>query len=312
VVIPAYNVQNYINQTLESVFNQTFTDFELLVVNDGSTDQTLEILKTITDPRLLIINQDNGGECRARNRGMAEASGRYLAFLDADDIWLPYHLQIAYNFFLQHPAEYWFASIPKGFTGEVTDEMLNLPVSAEPQYQLKSYYDGVSILPSSTCILKSAIKEWDLFEPGMKSGGDRMGWLRFCMTSGDSIGIFPDTTLYYRTQRPGAATDLGRESYNEKFVQVYLNSMTVSSRLMSQYIPTDATKKYLREESSLHWGWCIRYSLLQGWDQPLEQCEIPLGYIIAFPLRLFKVLHTVITALFYSPFYFYSKIQNLK
>jgi glycosyltransferase involved in cell wall biosynthesis len=312
VVIPAYNVQDYIKETIDSILSQSFSDFEILVVNDGSTDNTLEILEAISDPRLRIINQDNGGECRARNRGMAEAIGRYLAFLDADDIWLPYHLQIAYRFFTQHPSAYWFASIPKGFTGKVTDEMLNLPVSAEPQYQLKSYYNGVSILPSSTCILKSAIKEWDLFEPGMKSGGDRIGWLRFCMTSGDSLGIFPDTTVYYRTQRPGAATDLGTSSYNEKFVQVYLNSMTVSSRLMRRYIPTYATKKYLRGENRLHWGWCIRYSLLQGWDHPLEQSEILLGYIIAFPLRLFKVLHTVITALFYSPFYFYSKIQNLK
>jgi glycosyltransferase involved in cell wall biosynthesis len=310
VVIPAYNVQDYIKQTLDSVFNQTYTDFELIVVNDGSTDNTLEVLQGISDPRLRIINQDNGGECRARNRGMAEAYGGYLAFLDADDIWLPYHLQIAHKFFTQHPSSYWFASIPKGFKGEFTDEMLNLPVSADPKYQLKSYYDGVSILPSSTCILKSVIKEWDLFEPGMKSGGDRIGWLRFCMTSGDSLGIFLDTTVYYRTQRPGAATDLGHESYNEKFVQVYLNSMTVSSRLMSHYIPADATKKYLREENSLHWGWCIRYSLLQGWDHPLEQSEILLGYIIAFPLRLFKVLHTVITAIFYSPFYLISKIKK--
>jgi len=312
VVIPAYNVEDYIMKTLVSVFNQTFKDFEVIVVNDGSQDQTLEILKFTTDPRLRIINQDNGGECRARNRGMAEASGRYLAFLDADDIWLPYHLQIAHNFFTQHPSAYWFASIAKGFTGEFTDEMKNQTILAETQYKIKSYYDGVSILPSSTCILKSAIKEWDLFEPGMKSGGDRMGWLRFCMTSGDSLGIFPDTTVYYRTQRPGAATDLGRESYNEKFVHVYLNSMKVSSRLMRRYNSTDAAKKYLRSENRIHFGWCIRYSLLQGWDQPLEQCEILLGHIIAFPLRLFKVLHTLITAIFYSPFYFYSKIKYLK
>ena len=312
VVIPAYNVQNYIKQTLESVFNQTFTDFELIVVNDGSTDRTLDVIKGINDTRLRIINQDNGGECRARNRGMTEAAGHYLAFLDADDIWLPYHLQIARNFFKHNPSAYWFASVPKGFTGDVTYEMLNLPVSADPLYVIKSYYDEVSILPSSTCILKSAIKEWDLFEPGMKSGGDRMGWLRFCMTSGDSLGLFPETTVYYRTQRPGAATDLGRESYNERFVQVYLNSMTVSSRLMRHYHPTDSTKRYLQGENRLHWGWCIRYSLLQGWDRTLQSCKITLGNATVIPLSLIRMLHTLITAFFYSPFYIYSKIQNLK
>lgn len=313
VVIPAYNVQNYIKQTLESVFNQTFTDFEIIVVNDGSTDRTLEVLKGINDPRLRIINQDNGGECRARNRGMSEAAGRYLAFLDADDVWIPYHLKFAYEFFESHSTASWYVTISKGFTGELTDEMMELPAPSNPAFEVMSYYEVKTMfLSSSTIMLKSSIKEPNLFEPGMKSGGDRVGWLRYCLTTGDVLGILKDaTTVYCRVQRPGAATALG-DGYNEKFVDICLNSMKVTSLLMLDSTPNKDTKAFLRKESIRNWGWCIRYSLLQGWDRTLQNCKITLGNATAIPLSLIRVLHTLITAFFYSPFYIYSKIQNLK
>jgi len=311
VVIPAYNVQDYIAETLVSVFAQTFTDFEVVVVNDGSTDHTSEVLAGITDSRLRIINQANGGECRARNRGMAEAKGRFLAFLDADDIWLPYHLQLAHGFFESHPDACWYASIPKGFRGEMPAEMLKLPSPAVPRFQMKSFYDGVSILPSSTCILRSAVKEANLFEPDMKSGGDRMGWLRFCLTTGDGLGILQHATVYYRTQRPGAATALG-EGYNEKFVKVYLNSMKVGSGLMRDLVPNGKIRAFLRRENSRHWGWCIRHSILQGWNESLQVSDKLIGWMTAWPLRFFSYLHFLITCFFYLPFYLLAKIQKLK
>lgn len=313
VIIPAYNVQDYIKQTLESVFNQTYRHFELIVVNDGSTDHTLEVLKGISDSRLRIINQDNGGECRARNRGMSEACGSYMAFIDADDIWLPYHLQLAYEFFESHPNASWYVTISKGFTGELTDKMMELSAPSNPCFQMMSYYQVETMfLSSSTIMLKSSIKVPNLFEPGMKSGGDRVGWLRYCLTTGDALGILKDaTTVYCRMQRPGAATALG-EGYNEKFVNVYLNSMKVTSRLMLSFIPNKETKAYIRRENLRNWGWCVRRSMLQAWYQPLENSKSLLGYIILIPLRLFGVLHTLITAFFYSPFYIYSKIKNLK
>lgn len=88
-IIPAYNCEKYIVETIESVFAQTHKDIELIVVDDGSTDRTEEIIRSF-GARLNYIRQDkNSGPSAARNRGIKESSGAYVAFLDHDDIWLP-------------------------------------------------------------------------------------------------------------------------------------------------------------------------------------------------------------------------------
>src|SRR5271165_6482473 len=99
VVIPTYNAPNLLCETLESVFEQTFGDFEVIVVNDGSSDNTLERLQEFSaDSRLRVISQANGGIGAARNRGIADARGEYIALLDHDDLWAPAKLatQVAY------------------------------------------------------------------------------------------------------------------------------------------------------------------------------------------------------------------------
>ncbi|HEY9888470.1 MAG TPA: glycosyltransferase family A protein, partial [Candidatus Obscuribacterales bacterium] len=87
VIVPTYNAENTIEETIQSVLQQTFTDFELLVINDGSTDKTLEVLANIQDSRLQVLTFPNGGVVESRNRGIQNASGEYLSFLDADDLW---------------------------------------------------------------------------------------------------------------------------------------------------------------------------------------------------------------------------------
>lgn len=93
IVIPAYNVAPYIRAAIESALAQTFTDLEVIVVDDGSTDDTTRVLDDIAltsnDERLRIINQPNGGLSAARNTGIRHARGAFIGFLDGDDIWLP-------------------------------------------------------------------------------------------------------------------------------------------------------------------------------------------------------------------------------
>ncbi len=89
VIIPAYNAMAYLPGTLFSLLQQTFGDFEAIVVNDGSTDITEDWVNNIKDSRVKLVSQSNQGASAARNRGIAEAQGEYIAFLDADDLWLP-------------------------------------------------------------------------------------------------------------------------------------------------------------------------------------------------------------------------------
>ncbi len=87
VIIPVYNGQKTIKETIESVLNQTFTDFEIIVINDGSQDATLAIVNSINDSRIKVFAFPNAGVSASRNRGLDKAQGEFVAFLDADDLW---------------------------------------------------------------------------------------------------------------------------------------------------------------------------------------------------------------------------------
>jgi glycosyltransferase involved in cell wall biosynthesis len=103
VLIPLYNKDAHIYDTLTSVLNQSFTDYEIILVNDGSTDNSLAEVKKITDERLIIYNRENRGVSQARNFAMQKANGDFFAFLDADDIWKPGHLENLDKLITQHP-----------------------------------------------------------------------------------------------------------------------------------------------------------------------------------------------------------------
>jgi glycosyltransferase involved in cell wall biosynthesis len=97
VIIPTYNRAHYIRETVQSVLNQTFSLFEIIVVDDGSTDNTKEVIETIKDSRVSYYKKTNGERAAARNYGTQHASGQYITFLDSDDLFLEHHLREAYN-----------------------------------------------------------------------------------------------------------------------------------------------------------------------------------------------------------------------
>ncbi|MGD1948926.1 MAG: glycosyltransferase family 2 protein [Leptolyngbyaceae cyanobacterium] len=102
VVVPLYNKAAYIEQTLNSILGQTHSPHEIIVVNDGSTDDGPDLVKATEDKRIRLISQDNQGPGSARNRGLREANAAYVAFLDADDEWLPNFLATTLNHLRQH------------------------------------------------------------------------------------------------------------------------------------------------------------------------------------------------------------------
>src|SRR5215210_566395 len=93
VVVPLYNKATFVRRTLNSIAQQTYTDFEVIVVDDGSTDGGAGIVLTEGDPRVRVVTQENMGPGAARNRGISEARGELIAFLDADDEWFPRYLE---------------------------------------------------------------------------------------------------------------------------------------------------------------------------------------------------------------------------
>jgi GT2 family glycosyltransferase len=117
VVIPAYNAAQTIRETLESAMGQTLRDLELIVVDDGSTDATAAVVRSVPDPRLRLLCFDNAGVATARNRGVAAAQGRFVAFLDADDRWTERKLEEQHRALLETPD----ASVAYGWTDFVDE-----------------------------------------------------------------------------------------------------------------------------------------------------------------------------------------------
>jgi glycosyltransferase involved in cell wall biosynthesis len=103
IMMPAYNAENYIQTAIDSVIAQTYQDWELIIINDGSTDKTRELAEAYTDPRIRVFDQENGGESTARNNAISKMQGQWVAFLDADDLYLPDHLSLTIEYLLSHP-----------------------------------------------------------------------------------------------------------------------------------------------------------------------------------------------------------------
>ncbi|MEP0917141.1 glycosyltransferase [Leptolyngbya sp. DQ-M1] len=103
VIIPVFNGEHTITETVQSVLNQTFTELEIIVIDDGSQDSTLSVVSSITDTRVKVFSYDNAGVSTSRNRGFAHATGEYISFLDADDLWTPNKLEAQYQALQLHP-----------------------------------------------------------------------------------------------------------------------------------------------------------------------------------------------------------------
>ncbi len=106
VVIPAYNAAQTLKATVQSVFEQTVQDFEIVIVDDGSKDDTLKVAQSIadSDSRVKVISQPNGGAAAARNTAVRATTGKYLALLDADDLWVAHKLERQIEFLEKNPS----------------------------------------------------------------------------------------------------------------------------------------------------------------------------------------------------------------
>lgn len=206
VAIPAYNAEPFIRTAIESVLHQTVQDFEIVVMNDGSTDGTLAVLESIADPRLRIISQENGGECVARNRAIHETRGEYVALLDADDCWLPNHLELVLSCIRQHPDIQWFVTHPVKVP-DIQEGDLR-PAPADNAHIITNWFLEVSGLPvASSSVLKrdflTSIQ--NPFPPGIHMFGDNIGWNRLAMEDA-RVCLLNAPTLLYRYWEGNAST----------------------------------------------------------------------------------------------------------
>lgn len=185
VVIPLYNKESQIGQTIRSVLKQSFQDFEIVVVDDGSTDASVAEVKKIDDSRIRIVSQTNAGVSAARNRGIAEAKGEFIALLDGDDEWKPDYLATQSELAGKYPecdvfaTDYEFRSAE----GKTTPTVIRrLPFDSEDGI-LTNYFEVAANSHPPICSIsimtrKGIFESISGFPLGIRSGEDLLTWAR--------------------------------------------------------------------------------------------------------------------------------------
>jgi glycosyltransferase involved in cell wall biosynthesis len=187
IIIPLYNKASYIRKAVESVAEQTYKDWELVVVDDGSTDGSGNIVKAINDNRIRLVRQDNAGVSAARNRGVAESSAPYICFLDADDWWEPTFLEKMAVLVERYPdagiygTSYWIVKNGKKRLAPIgVDEGF-----VEGEINYCRVYAKTLCMPltsSSICLPRRIFNETGGFPLGITLGEDFLFWLHLALS----------------------------------------------------------------------------------------------------------------------------------
>ena len=187
VIIPLHNKKESIAAALRSVLEQTLQNFEIIVVDDGSTDGGAAVVETFDDPRIRLIRQANAGVSAARNRGIAEAKGEHVTFLDADDEWMPEYLAELAALIVEYPecraraTNYIF-----NFNDIKSPTILRRIPFVEERGVLTNYFEVAShshppMWTGAVCVERALLQEIGGFPIGVKSGEDLLVWAKVAM-----------------------------------------------------------------------------------------------------------------------------------
>jgi len=181
VIIPLYNKEQFIEATLNSVLSQVFGDFEIIIINDGSTDNSEQKVLAFSDSRIRYYSKENGGVSSARNLGMRYAGSDYITFIDADDYWYPEFLETMYSSIQKFPSEQVFsAAIEVASPKQVYAASYSIPDANE--YAVVDYFkasQNESVIWTSCAVFhKKVFDVAGVFDPLIRSGEDIDLWVR--------------------------------------------------------------------------------------------------------------------------------------
>lgn len=217
VIIALYNKAPYIDATLASVLAQTHENWEVVVVDDGSTDDGAARVEACRDPRVRLVRQANGGVSRARNRGIAEARGELVCFLDADDWYAPDYLRTQVAMAQAYPAESYFATGFKGVTPGGDTALAEAPSAPGQALLIDDFYarcnrTWIPFFTSSVAVRRTAL--WALqpcFPEGEQFGEDLDLWFR--LAERHRLVLAPAPLVAYRLEVGGSLTSTHRRDH---------------------------------------------------------------------------------------------------
>ena len=243
VIMPAYNAEGYIRKAIGSVLTQGLKDFELIIVNDGSTDNTLDIISSFDDSRIRIINQSNRGPGAARNAGLNIALGEYVMFLDSDDWFCPNALEMAYRQAQENATDISIFQIIKYDDGKYSENdwfsLNNFPADFEDRafnpHECRDFLFDISVSACQKIFRRQFLSDINArFPEGIYF--EDMPFFFYTFLSAERISILRNH-LYVRRKHEGSIT----ESVDSKF----LDTVEAGQILMDIFIENDWYDMYL-------------------------------------------------------------------
>jgi glycosyltransferase involved in cell wall biosynthesis len=207
VVVCAYNARPFITDTITSVLRQTWCDFDLVVVDDGSTDGTVEVLESIGDSRLRILRQRNGGAAVALNAGIEAGRGEYVAVLDHDDLWLPTKLARHVEFLEGHPE----VDLTFSWSGLISETGKRLALHSQRHVGPVSFSELLTdfvIGPTSSVVMRrSVLASTGLCDPALARYYDMDLFLRIALVRPANSHAIPEELTLYRRHEGQLSSD---------------------------------------------------------------------------------------------------------
>ncbi|MDD5130139.1 MAG: glycosyltransferase family A protein [Candidatus Omnitrophica bacterium] len=203
IVIPLYNKALYIKRAIDSILHQTNQDFEIIVIDDGSTDEGDKVVRAISDSRIRLVQQINQGECAARNKGIEEAKNNLIAFLDADDEWKPLFLETISRLSSSYPDAGAYATAYE--MREPNSKIVKPRLKSIPSFPwegiIPNYFEAAltsfPVWSSAVAIPKNVFNVVGGFPHGEKLGGDIDMWLRIALKYKIAYSTYP-MAIYYK------------------------------------------------------------------------------------------------------------------
>lgn len=312
IIIPLYNKRDEIGRALKSVLDQTFQDFEIIVINDGSTDGGEEEVGAITDRRVQLLHQKNSGQGAARNAGIKYANGWFISFLDADDSWATDHLHVILGLILKFPlaGAYCtsFSYKKEGINGVYPVVFKrNLPHPWEGL--LLNYLDILvnetsPIITNSICVRKSLLEQLAGFDIQLPLAQDVDLWIRIFLKS--TIAYSTKATSFYHL---GTANQVTKSSDRPARYFIFIKKLTV---YINDKMVCFNHRRLLTQMQYTFGRNMTREALLRG-DYPTVQKGISwnaLRYNSYAQLSL-RIIMTIIPAIFFKfTFYFLTLMRS--
>jgi len=249
VIIPLYNKEEFILRTVQSVLNQSYQNFEIVVVDDGSSDNGVEKLLELKNNKIRIVEQENAGVSAARNRGIKEAKYEYCAFLDADDEWKPNFLGTIVKLIESYPKAKAFCTAYVMQVGDSITRLNFVPFKHKNNDGMISNYfysriKGDSLIStSSACVEKNVLIELGGFVVGEKLGEDQDLWIKIALKY--EIAFSHNEEAIYNIGLPGSACKVNLP--NEEIIYIKTLQFLLKNNKIPQNLITDVQLFIVKE-----------------------------------------------------------------